>query len=56
MPYTSTGTYDMDKSKTLKNFGIRDYNSLLSYVNENPGNSIASDLKQRFGETSEWNQ
>jgi hypothetical protein len=56
MPYLSTGTYDSDKSGTLKNLGIKDYNSLVNYVNTNPGSSIASDLKQRFGETSTWNQ
>ena len=56
MPYTSTGTYNLDNSRTLKTLGIKDYNSLLDFIEKNPGSAIASDLKQRFGETSGWNQ
>lgn len=56
MPYTSTGTYNQGQSRILKDLGIRDYSSLVNYVNTNPGSSISSDLTQRFGNTSNWNQ
>jgi hypothetical protein len=45
MPYTSTGTYNLDNSRTLKTLGIKDYNSLLDFIDKNPGSAIASDLK-----------
>jgi hypothetical protein len=35
----------LDKSRTLKTLGIRDYASLLNYVNANPESAISSDLR-----------
>lgn len=58
-PYTTSyipGDYNNLTHKDIANLGFNDYNTLYSWVGNNPNHWFAQDLMKRFGEIGTWDR
>ena len=58
-PYTTSyipGDYNNLTYKDIANLGFNDYNTLYSWVGNNPDHWFAQDLTKRFGEIGTWDR